>query len=97
MISIEKIEEKIAKIAEAGLELPCFAYISIRSMQSMFTIYYPSRKESGFNYCTMYTQFGKMTVFAMTSLSDDDVVLSSNYNIILDILYKLDLERSTLY
>jgi hypothetical protein len=97
MISIEKIEEKIVKIAEAGLELPCFAYISTRSMQSMFSVYYPSRREAGFSYCTIYTQFGRMTVFAMTSLSDDDVVLSSNYNIILDILHKLDFERLTLY
>jgi hypothetical protein len=97
MINIEKIEEKIAKIAEAGLELPCFAYISIRSMQSMFSVYYPSRRDTGFSYCTIYTSFGRLTVFAMMSLSDDDVILCSNYNIILDILSKLDFERSTLY
>jgi hypothetical protein len=96
MISIEKIEEKTAKMAEAGLELPCFAYISANSMKHLFSIYYPLRKDVGFSFCNIYTSFGKLTVFAMMSLSDDDVILCSNYNIILDVLSKLD-QRPTLY
>ena len=98
MISIEKIEEKIAKIAEAGLELPCFAYISTESMKSMFSVYYLSRTEkNGFTYCSIYTSFGQIAVFAMKSLSNDDIVLCSHDNIILDIFYRLDCERPLLH
>lgn len=98
MINIEKIEEKIAKIAEAGLDLPCFAYISINSMKHMFSVYYPTRIEmNGFTYCSIYTQFGQISVFAMGNLSDDDVILCSNHNVILDMLHKLDYQRGTSY
>ena len=90
MTSIDLLNEKMAKIAEAGLELPCFAYVSTKSMTSIFGVYYPVRTEmSGFTYCSVYTHFGKIAIFAMDTLDDDDILLCSKSNLILDMFHKL--------
>lgn len=98
MITIEDIEIKSLRLIEMGHEVPHYAFISVNAIKNIFSMAGLAKKENyGYSSFSVWTSFGRVHVIGFSSIKDDDVILSTRGNIIIDFLDKVGINEDIVY
>ena len=98
MITIQDIETRSMNLIEMGHSVPHYAFISSNSIKGIFLMAGLARKtNSGYSSFSVWTSFGRVHVIGFSSIDDDEVILSTHGNIIIDFLDKVGINENIVY